>query len=94
MNVFFFFCTQLNIIKYSYLIQMICIQWYDFKYSYLIQIICMQLYGLKYFYQIITKIFRNLDLGIKCFLRCKAMELESLRCIVSRLERVVVVRPI
>ena len=27
------------------------------------------------------------------FLRCKAMEQESLRCIVSRLERVVVVRP-
>ena len=30
---------------------------------------------------------------MECVLRCKAMELESLRCIVSRLERVVVVRP-
>ena len=40
-----------------------------------------------------TKIFRNLDLGIEWVLRCKAMELESLRCIVIRLERVVVVRP-
>ena len=40
-----------------------------------------------------TRIFRNLDLGIECVLRCKAIELESLRCIVSRLERVVVVRP-
>ena len=38
-----------------------------------------------------TRIFRNLDLGIEWVLRCKAME--SLRCIVSRLERVVVVRP-
>ena len=34
-----------------------------------------------------------MDLGIEWVLRCKAMELESLRCIVSRLERVVVVRP-
>ena len=40
-----------------------------------------------------TKIFRIVDLRIEWFLRCKAMELESLRCIVSRLERVVVVRP-
>ena len=40
-----------------------------------------------------TRIFRNLDLGIEWVLRCKAMELKSLRCIVSRLERVVVVRP-
>ena len=39
-----------------------------------------------------TRIFRNLDLGIEWVLRCKAMELESLRCIVSRLERVVVVK--
>ena len=38
-----------------------------------------------------TRIFQNLDLGIECVLRCKAIELESLRCIVSRLERVVVV---
>ncbi len=37
-----------------------------------------------------TRIFRNLDLEIEWVLRCK---LESLRCIVSRLERVVVVRP-
>ena len=28
-----------------------------------------------------TRIFRNLDLGIKWVLRCKDMELESLRCI-------------
>ena len=41
-----------------------------------------------------TRIFQNLNLGIEWVLRCKAMELESLRCIVSRLERVVVVRPI
>ena len=42
-----------------------------------------------------TRIFRNLDLdlGIEWILRCKAMELESLRCILSLLERVVVVRP-
>ena len=40
-----------------------------------------------------TRTFRNLDLGIEWVLRCKAMELESSRCIVSRLERVVVVRP-
>ena len=42
---------------------------------------------------ILTRIFRNLDLGIEWVLRCKAMELQSLRCTVSRLERVVVVRP-
>ena len=41
-----------------------------------------------------TRIFRNLDLGIEWLLSCKAMELESLRCIVCRLQRVVVVRPI
>ena len=40
-----------------------------------------------------TRIFQSLDLGKECVSRCKAMELESLRCIVSRLERVVVVRP-
>ena len=40
-----------------------------------------------------TRIFRNLDLEIEWVLRCKAMELESLRCIVSRLESVIVVRP-
>ena len=39
-----------------------------------------------------TRIFRNLDLGIEWDLRCKTMELESLRCIVNCLERVVVVR--
>ena len=32
-------------------------------------------------------------MGIEWVLRCKAIELESLRCIVSRVERVVVVRP-
>ena len=40
-----------------------------------------------------TRIFQNLDLGIKWVLRCKAIELESLKYIVSRQERVVVVRP-
>ena len=40
-----------------------------------------------------TRIFRKLDLGIEWNLRCKAMKLKSLRCIVSRLERVVVVKP-
>ena len=39
-----------------------------------------------------TRIFRNLDSGIEWVLRCKAIELESLRCIVSCLERVVVLR--
>ena len=39
------------------------------------------------------RIFRNLDLVIVWVLRCKAMELESLRCVVSHLEKVVVVRP-
>ena len=39
-----------------------------------------------------TRIFRNLDLGIEWVLRYKVMELESLRCIVRSLERVVVVR--
>ena len=38
-----------------------------------------------------TRIFRNLDLGRKWLLRRRALELESLRCIVGRLERVVVV---
>ena len=40
-----------------------------------------------------NRIFRNLDLGIEWVLRYKVMELESLRCLVRRLERVVVVRP-
>ncbi len=39
-----------------------------------------------------TTIFRNLDLGIEWVLRYKAIVLESLRCIVCRLERVVVTR--
>ena len=39
-----------------------------------------------------TGIFRNLDLEIKLVLRCLTMELESLRSIFRRLERVVVVR--
>ena len=39
-----------------------------------------------------TRTFRSFDLGIEWVLRGKAMELESLRCIVSHLERVVVVR--
>ena len=39
-----------------------------------------------------TNIFRNLDLKIEWVLRCKAMELESSKCIVIRLEWVVVVR--
>ena len=34
----------------------------------------------------VARIFRNLDLGIEWILRCKAIELESLRCIVSRLK--------
>ena len=37
-----------------------------------------------------TRIFQNLDLGIEWVLRCK---LESLRCIISCLERVEVLRP-
>ena len=41
-----------------------------------------------------TRIFRNLDFGIEWVLRCKAMKLESLRCIVNRTERIVAVRPI
>ena len=40
-----------------------------------------------------TRIFRNLDLGKEWVLRCKPMKLESLKCIVSRLESVLVVRP-
>ena len=39
-----------------------------------------------------TRIFQHLDLGIEWVLRCKAMKLESLRCIINLLERVVVVR--
>ena len=39
-----------------------------------------------------TRIFENLDLGIEWVLRWKAMELNSLRCIVI-LERVAVLRP-
>ena len=35
-----------------------------------------------------TRIFRNLDLGREWFLRWKAIKLESLRGILSRLERV------
>ena len=38
-------------------------------------------------------IFRNLNLEIEWVLRYKAMELESLRYIVRRLETIVVVRP-
>ena len=38
-----------------------------------------------------TKTFRNLDLGIELLLRCKSMEVESLRLIVRRLKRVVVI---
>ena len=41
-----------------------------------------------------ARIFWNLNLGMEWVLRCKAMKPESLRCIVSRLERVVLVRPI
>ena len=37
------------------------------------------------------RIFGNLDLGIEWLLKGKAIELESLRCIVRHLERVVVV---
>ena len=40
-----------------------------------------------------TRIFRNLDLGIEWVFRYGAMELESLRYIVSCLGRAVVVRP-
>ena len=40
-----------------------------------------------------TTFFQKLDVGIEWVFRCKAMELESLRCIVSHLGRVVVVRP-
>ena len=39
-------------IKYSYLIQIICTQFYDIKYSYLIQIICTPFYDIKYSYLI------------------------------------------
>ena len=46
-----------------------------------------------YYSGISTRIFWNLDLGIDFVLRCKVMEVESLRCIVNRLKRVVVVRP-
>ena len=41
----------------------------------------------------LTRNFQNMDLGIEWVLRCNAIELESLRCIVSHLERAVVVRP-
>ena len=44
-----------------------------------------------YQFRVQLEIFRNLNLGIEWVLRSKAMELESLRCIVSHLERVVVV---
>ena len=40
-----------------------------------------------------TRIFRNLDLVIEWVVRCKTRELESLRCIVSRLKRFLVVSP-
>ena len=40
-----------------------------------------------------TRLFRNLDLGREWLLRCRVIELKLLRCIVRRLERVVVVRP-
>ena len=46
-----------------------------------------------YYSSVSTRIFQNLDLEIEWVLRCKPMELESLRCMVSRLERVIVVRP-
>ena len=44
--------TQLFDMKYSYLIQIICMWIYDMKYSYLIQIICMWIYDMKYSYLI------------------------------------------
>ena len=40
-----------------------------------------------YYTGVFNNFFLNLDLGLKWLLRCKPMELESLRCIV------VVVRP-
>ena len=40
-----------------------------------------------------TRIFRNLDLGLEWVLKCKAMELKFLRCIVSRLQSAVEVKP-
>ena len=40
-----------------------------------------------------VRIFQNLDFGIEWVVRCKAMELESLRFIVRHLERVILVRP-
>ena len=40
-----------------------------------------------------TRMFLNLNLGIEWLLRCRAMELGLLRCIVMHLERVVVKRP-
>ena len=40
----------------------------------------------------LTRIFRNLDFGQEWLLRSRAIELESLRSIVRRLRRVVVVR--
>ena len=41
-----------------------------------------------------SRIFRNFDLGIEWFLRWKAVELKSFRCIVSRLERVIICKRI
>ena len=40
-----------------------------------------------------TRIFSKSEIGNSVFLRCKSMELESLRCIVKHLERVLEVRP-
>ena len=40
-----------------------------------------------------TRIFRNLDFGIEWVLRFKAMELESLRYVVSRHGKVVLIKP-
>ena len=42
---------------------------------------------------VFNKNFSKFGFGNRMGLRCKAMELKSLRCIVSRLERVVMVRP-
>ena len=67
----------------------------DFRFSVFIcraSMICSRSLFILWCYYIVmltTRIFQNLDMGIEWILRCKAIELESLKCIVSHLESII-----
>ena len=76
---------------YIYIYIYICIYIYIYIYIYILVFLAVvyQFHVLHFIMVFSTRIFRNLDLGIEWVFRCKTMELESLRCIISHLERVV-----